>query len=141
MALDVLPMLAFLAKYVVGLILFVSGLLKLRDIEGFYKIFLQFEVVSGKIAKLGVFIVIFGEIFVGAMILLEYMPALFSSLGFFLILMSTYALSNAYKKGNNLENCGCFGTSLISPVNKTRLMENVALLMIASYLFWFHFFV
>ena len=141
MALEGITLLAFIARYILGLLFFFSGLLKLRDVEGFYEIFLQYRILSGKAAKFGVFILIAGELAIGGMLLLEFFPKIVSGIAFIFLLSSTHALIHSSSNGKKIENCGCFGTTILIPLNVNRIIENVVFLVLAGYLFGFYFFI
>ena len=129
------PTAAFTIRVILGLLLFVSGLLKLPALKKFYIIFLQYGVLKGRIAKLAAYTLPFAEIILGLSVLAGFMLRLFSGIAVLYFMALSFGVGFAMYSHKKLKDCGCYGVAMKSPVNFNRLAENLLWLALAAYLF------
>lgn len=132
---------AQIIRFAFGALFLFSSILKLRDMKGFYVIFLQYGILKGKIAKMGAYLLAFGELVIGIGLISGFIMELFSGLLLLFLIMSTGSISYVLYNKKKLANCGCYGTAIKVPVNKKKLLENIILLLLALYLFLFFVFI
>lgn len=125
----------FVARYLLGIILIFSGLLKLPDLKGFFVIVVQYNLVKGKIARVLAYSLPFIEIIIGISLILHLFLPLTSLISLILITSASVGVIYAYFKNNRLDNCGCYGTKIKIKINKRKISENLILILINLYLF------
>lgn len=126
------PTAIFILKIVLGLLFLISGILKIPNLKKFHNIVLQFRILKGTLAKLFSYTLPFIETITGIFLLLGLYLKIFSALTVLLLLSSTIAVSYALYKKNKLKDCGCYGGVIKSPINKTKLIENIIWLLFSN---------
>ena len=125
---------AFLVKIILGLLFVISGIVKLPDLNGFFIIVVQYGVLKGKLAKAFAYSFPFVEIIVGLMLLIGYIPLLFSGLVLILLLISTSGVIYAMYQKKKMDNCGCYGVAMKVPIGPKKILENSIWIILAVYL-------
>jgi hypothetical protein len=125
----------FIVKVIIGLLFLISGFLKLPDLKGFFVIFVQYGILKGTLARIAAYSFPFVEIIVGIALLTSNYEFFFSGIAFLMLLVSTLGIIFVLYSKKKIDNCGCFGTSIKSPLDKKKLIENILWSLIALYLF------
>ncbi|MBL7052047.1 MAG: DoxX family membrane protein [Nanoarchaeota archaeon] len=129
------PTILLITRYVLGIILIFSGLIKLPDLKGFFVIVVQYNLVKGKLAKILAYSLPFVEIITGILLISNILLPISSLISLILIMTASLGVIYAYFKNNRLDNCGCYGTKIKIKINKRKITENLILILINLYLF------
>ena len=129
------PTILLITRYVLGIILIFSGLIKLPDLKGFFVIVVQYNLVKGKLARVLAYSLPFVEIITGILLISNILLPISSLISLILIMTASLGVIYAYFKNNRLDNCGCYGTKIKIKINKRKITENLILILINLYLF------
>lgn len=126
-------------RIVLGLLLIVTGLLKLPNLRAFSVIVASYGILPRKLVKPLAYMQPFIEVIIGSWVLSgEY---LFEAglAGMALMAVATLFVLSALLKKKKMDNCGCYGIAVKIPLTWRKFGENVvwvalfALLSFASY--------
>ena len=130
MVIDINPAALIGLRLVLGIVFFVSGLLKLPDLKGFYIIVVRFNIIKGLLAKSFAYALPFAEIVIGFSLIFAYQVKIASIIALIMLINSTFALIYVLIKKKKLDNCGCYGTALKVPVSWGKVIENLVWLIL-----------
>ena len=129
---------ALMARIIIGILLIVTGILKVPDLRGFFASVLQYRIIKGTFAKIFAYSLPFVEIIVGVALIIGYKPLISSGLALLMLLVSTIGIGIALYKSADIDNCGCYGTAVKVPINKKKLFEDIAWTIIITYAFVYY---
>jgi uncharacterized membrane protein YphA (DoxX/SURF4 family) len=127
-------------RFLLAIVLIISGALKLLDLKGFFFIVVKYNLVKGKLARFLAYSLPVVEVIVGVMLILKLFLPIISLITLLLIITATAGVLYAYFKNNKLDNCGCYGTKVDVPINAKKIIQNIILILIALYLFLSNFY-
>ena len=119
-------------RLVLGLLLFVTGVLKAKDLKGFSVIVAMYGLLPRALVKPLAYVQPFVEIVVGAWILSGKQLFYGSIAGLLLMLSANVFVLKGLLNKKKMENCGCYGAAIKHPLNWMKFVEN---------LFWTFFFI
>lgn len=130
------PSIVLLCRILIGLLFTITAILKIKDLRGFYLIFLQYGIFAPKIAKPLAYTQPFIELITGILILANQKILFYSSLAALgLLAVATFFVAYGYAKQLKMKNCGCYGTAIKSPLSAKKIAENILWIIIIAYVF------
>lgn len=124
-------------RVVLGFFILLSGFLKTFDLEGFYKIVLQYGVLGPGIAKILAKIQPYIEIVIGGILLSGVNNRLGGLLAGLFIFVSSFFVFLALLKNKRISNCGCMGTHIKIPLSWGKFFDNLFWVLVGLFVFWF----
>lgn len=125
------PVTGGITRAALGLLLVISGSLKLPDIKGFSRTVMAYGILPRALAKFTGRIIPFVEIILGGMLLLGLQLLLASILTLLYLAGITCVLVVALVQKKRMENCGCFGTAFKVPLTWKKVLENLVWIALA----------
>jgi len=120
----------FIPRILLGALFLFSSTMKLTNLKGFYLIFLQYGLVKGSVAKPFAYLLVFSELLVGILLLINW-QLFYAGIGALIILIgSTYGVLYIYLGKRKMENCGCFGTAIKIPIDGRKVIENAVWILL-----------
>ncbi len=124
-------------RVVLGFFLLLSGFLKTFDLNGFYKIVLQYGVLGPRVAKVLSKIQPYIEIVTGGILASGVNNRLGGLLAALFICVSTFFVFIALLKNKKISNCGCMGTNIKIPLSWWKFYDNLFWVLVSFFVFWF----
>lgn len=125
-------------RIVLGLLLLMTGLLKLPNLRGFSVIVASYGLLPRLLVKPAAYAQPFVEVVVGAWVLIGKQLVYGATLGFLLMLAADVFVLKGLTNKRKMENCGCYGVAMKVPLTWKKLVENgvwtllFALLVVAA---------
>jgi len=113
-----------IARLVLGLYLFITGLLKLPDLKGFVRLVRTYGGMALKYPFMG-YLMPFSELVLGVALLAPFYLPWAAAASLLMCIIYTYGVSTALIRRQKMENCGCFGTTIKVPLTKWSLVEDL----------------
>lgn len=130
------PFFVFVARMIVGLLFIFTAVLKIMDLRGFYLIFLQYGLFSKNVAKILAYVQPFVEFIIGLLLIYDSGFLLVGTVGGIgLMLVATFFVVFGYVKKLKMQNCGCYGTAIESPLSIKKIVENIIWILVLVYVF------
>jgi uncharacterized membrane protein YphA (DoxX/SURF4 family) len=130
---------ALVARFVVGAVFTVAGLLKVADMQETAAVSARYEAVPPsleRLAVLGTYPLTGIELLAGIGMLIGFVPLLSAATIMALLLAFTPLLIYEIAVGNEMDDCGCYGI-LELPLTPHRVVENVVLMaLLTVHLLW-----
>ena len=125
-------------KGFLGIVIALSGILKLFDLKSFYRVILKIGFFRGSLYilnKVLAYSLPFIEIIVGILLLLNTYIKTSSFILLLMFIVSLIGVCYAYWKHKKIENCGCWGNFIKVPINKWKIFENIIWQILSLILF------
>jgi len=123
--------LSVLFRTVLGLLLVITGILKIPDRKGFFVILVEYDLFPVWFARLSSVLLPWGELVIGTWLLLRVSPLYSVALALLYLTSTSLITLFALLKGKRISNCGCYGTAIKSPLTWLKFCENVIWVLMA----------
>jgi hypothetical protein len=140
------PTLSTISRIVLGILLTVSGALKLPNIRGFRAIVIGYGLLPIWLARIMGTLHPFIELANGIVLLAIpwianpatrwVVTVIAAAHAFLILLVATIFILSAMAKRSKMSNCGCFGTAIKVPLGWHKVVENAVWMLLALQLFF-----
>lgn len=114
-----------LSQFIIGIVLTLSGTLKIIDLKGFRRIVAFYGLIPVWLLTPSAYALPFIEAMVGLALLFNQFTFYASLLAEILLLTAVIFLTIALMKKKKMENCGCFGTYFKIPLSWWEVAEDL----------------
>ncbi|MBI4146407.1 DoxX family membrane protein [Candidatus Woesearchaeota archaeon] len=112
-------------RIVLGLLLVITGALKIPNLKGFSVIVASYGLLPRKLVKPLAYVQPFAEFVVGVWVLSGQYLFFASIAGLLLMLAADIFVLSALLKRKKLDNCGCYGIAFKIPLSWKKFIENL----------------
>ena len=131
------PWFGFLARLILGGVLFAAGYLKVGKADESQMAVRAYEMLPIPIANILGLILPFIEVVIGALLILGALTRVMAALGGFTMIVFIIAIAQAWARGLNID-CGCFGGGGAVEPGQTKylqeILRDIGLVFLAAYL-------
>ncbi|MFC1697539.1 MauE/DoxX family redox-associated membrane protein [Nanoarchaeota archaeon] len=129
------PTLVLIVKYIIAIFFIITGILKIPHLKDFYIIVLEYQIIKKPLAKIFAYTLPFIEIIIGGLLIANIFPFYITLIIFLLTTSNLIAIAFVLIRKLNIQNCGCYGLAIKSPVNNLKLVENICWFLLTLYIF------
>lgn len=112
-------------RIILGLLYIVTSALKFPNLKGFADIVAQYDVLPKKLVKPAAYTQPIIEFFVGWWVLSGKYLIHAAYAGLALMIIANIFVITAYAKKKKLDNCGCYGAFVKTPLTRKKIAENL----------------
>lgn len=117
-------------RILLGGLFAISALLKLPSLKDFAVIVAKYDILPRQLVKPVAYAQPFVELFIGLWLLSGQMLFFGSIAGILLMIAANIFTFSAYFRRKKIDNCGCYGTSIQSPLTWKKLVENIIITLL-----------